>query len=200
MKTFAKLGMCVVLLAVIAVVAGGVAGYAPDNFYATFKKIELHDKNADTWVTVWTGTKKVDIQALNAGWDTAGISDLDVPAGTYDKARVTIDATAGVVVSSNEGYINPVKTDGGAENAGAAHAMPIADPTAAVESEFTNPGGDIVEELAMGADVVVTAGQKVAGTVDVKVTVPTFAYSNPGPGLHYYTITGDPVVTVTYTP
>ncbi len=56
----------------------------PSVFKVTVTMVELY--NGTSWVTIFTGSSQLDLTGLGA---FPGISNLDLPSGTYSKIRVT---------------------------------------------------------------------------------------------------------------
>ena len=64
---------------------GKLATGNPISYKVTVTKVEMHNEDS-TWVTIFSGTAQLDMEA---GGTFPGISDLDMPAGTYDHIRIT---------------------------------------------------------------------------------------------------------------
>jgi hypothetical protein len=64
---------------------GKLATGNPISYKVTVTKVEMHNEDS-TWVTIFSGTAQLDMEA---GGTFPGISDLDLPAGTYDHIRIT---------------------------------------------------------------------------------------------------------------
>jgi len=63
---------------------GKLATGNPISYKVTVTKVEMH--NGTSWVTIFSGTAQLDMEA---GGTFPGISNLNLPAGTYDHIRIT---------------------------------------------------------------------------------------------------------------
>ena len=72
-------------------VYGATIPVTPEVYKVTINKVEIHNSTTDTWVTIGQGDKTFDIASVSAGASVGGyISGKAIPAGTYDKVRVTV--------------------------------------------------------------------------------------------------------------
>ena len=104
-------------LAWLAALPGAEAGTtdADGTYTVTITRIELSKDSGATYTTVFSGSQAVNIASASAGATVAGLaSGVELDPGSYDRSRVTLDATLLV-----RGYVNSGSTtfytDGGTE-------------------------------------------------------------------------------------
>lgn len=113
---------------------GDRASGAADVYKVTVNKIEFSE-DGTTFITVFDGSRQIDISAVDAGAVAAGlVSGAAVPPATYTQVRVTVGSTLKV-----RGYINIAGsthyTDGGTDSGAFGLNAGVTD----------TPGGDCAE-------------------------------------------------------
>ena len=128
----------------IAMAATGTA--TPTLYQVTFNKVELHNKDTNTWVTIGEGDMSFDIASKNAGQAVGNyFSNTNLPIGTYDKVRTTIARNMQLTGTGIIGVTTYYTTANQVANFGAGTPLGKAISTstvsgAAVEGTFQVPG------------------------------------------------------------
>lgn len=113
-----SLSACLILCVNVIAYAADYVEATPEKYQVTLKKVELSNDGGSTWVTVGSGDINFDIASKNAG-EVAGtyISNVNVPAGTYNKMRATVSRSfviktdsTGVVQQTGEQFTNSGQT------------------------------------------------------------------------------------------
>ena len=110
---------------------GKLATGNPISYKVTVTKVEMHNEDS-TWVTIFSGTAQLDMEA---GGTFPGISDLDLPAGTYDHIRITFKNSfpvTGTLSNGGTAYYTTATTFEGQTNLDSTST-----PTAGDMAEFT---------------------------------------------------------------
>ncbi|GEM_PF-827285 len=98
--------VCIFCFVSLALALGPNPGTAvtPSIYGITFSKVELHNKDTNTWVTIGEGDAYFDIALANAG-ATVGdyFSNVELPSGTYDKIRTKISRNIQLKGSGKDG-------------------------------------------------------------------------------------------------
>lgn len=134
-------GVVLLLVGLFCSIAEAASGDADGIYTVTIKKLEFRNATTGDFITVFEGSRAINIAAASAGATAASLlSGGGVPQGTYNQVRVTMDATLTV-----KGYVNngatTIYTDGGTDTEafttnGAAANTPGADYAT---STFTIP-------------------------------------------------------------
>ena len=110
---------------------GKLATGNPISYKVTVTKVEMHNEDS-AWVTIFSGTAQLDMEA---GGTFPGISDLDLPAGTYDHIRITFKNSfpvTGTLSNGGTAYYTTATTFEGQTNLDSTST-----PTAGDMAEFT---------------------------------------------------------------
>lgn len=112
-------------------------------YKVTITTIEISNDGGSTYTTIFSGSKEIDIAAVDAGATAAGlVSGVDLPDGTYNTIRATVGSSIKV-----KGYVNigttTYYTDGGTDSGAFSTAVGADNPptdSSFAESTF-NLGG-----------------------------------------------------------
>ncbi len=98
--------MCLFLVIALTSYIGYAAqvDVTPEIYKVTINKIEFHNSTTDTWITVGQGDMTFDIASVNAGATVGGyVSGKPIPAGTYDKVRITVSRHMSIKIHASYG-------------------------------------------------------------------------------------------------
>jgi hypothetical protein len=110
-----------------------IAFGVPASFKVVVKNCQLSTDGGTTWMTLWTTGIAVNVAAVARGQEILRfVQNLQVPSGTYNRLRYTVDATMRITGSVAYGGATYYTSTG------------ATDPTTgpAVEFTFTDPRGD----------------------------------------------------------
>jgi hypothetical protein len=152
-------GLALGLLAAWPGVEAGTTD-ADGTYTVTITQIEISKDAGANYATLFSGSQAVNIASENAGATVAGMaSGVELDAGSYDRARVTLDATL-----LAKGYVNSggstFYTDGGTETGAGESTSQIAglnNTTAAdyAVSTYTIPVADRTQVVTFTSPVTV---------------------------------------------
>lgn len=161
MKRIIFLGLFALLILTFLITPDSYAAGDAETYKMTVQRVQLKNDATDTWVTISTPNRELDIAAVNAG-AVAGtlVGDSTIPVGNYDNFKMVISETLsfsgadGTNYSKSGGTITVTGSDANAASTATwGGALPNSTFTESVESHTAVAGeqGEVSVTLDLDA-------------------------------------------------